>query len=400
MSKRFLATLTTFILIGVVSGGAILLAKGYRFTPGTQTVVGTGILSITSLPEQASVYLDGELRSATNTNINSLAPKEYELKILKDGFIPWQKQIVVREGLVTDVKATLFSAIPSIYPMTFNGVNSVTTSNDNQRLAFVVPNGLETVIVPGPKKAGIWIWDMVDRAVVFVRGREPHQVYIDLGQVDLNAATLRFSPDSNQLMVTIGDRHYTLDTNKMNSTLQDITAIAQPTLNDWDTALIADEQTRLNSIKDIKIKNTASSSAVLKWSPDETKFLFSVDGKQDFKVADIKENLVYDLPPADRYQWLGTSNHVVLTEIESNKATPAPTKKPSSTPDPTTSLSALKQTQVSIVEYDGGNKSIIYAAMVDPEKIISWPDGSRLVIVSSINTPTASKPNLYGISLK
>src|SRR5690348_7384267 len=151
MNKRFLFTLflIAFCLIG--TSIAIFLAKGYRFSPKTGTLTGTGIISITSIPDQASVFIDGHLTTATNANISSLLPKKYDVKITKDGFIPWEKQIDVKEGLVTQIKATLFPAIPTIYPLTFNGVENVNMSPDGQRFVFIVPSSADESIsqLPG-----------------------------------------------------------------------------------------------------------------------------------------------------------------------------------------------------------------------------------------------------------
>src|SRR5581483_5211609 len=100
MSKRFIFTIVTLIIIIAIASVAVFLAKGYRFSPKTGSITGTGILSITSMPDQASVFLDGHLTTATNTNINSLIPKEYDVKITKEGFIDWEKKVQVKEGLV------------------------------------------------------------------------------------------------------------------------------------------------------------------------------------------------------------------------------------------------------------------------------------------------------------
>src|SRR3989339_841992 len=122
MSKRFIITVVTLLVIGLAAGVAILLAKGYTFSPKEKRIVGTGIITVSSQPDAASVYIDGHLTTATNATISSLTPKNYSVKIIKEGFIPWEKQISVKEELVTEVKVTLFPAIPTIYPLTFNSV--------------------------------------------------------------------------------------------------------------------------------------------------------------------------------------------------------------------------------------------------------------------------------------
>ena len=81
MSKRFILTIITLLIIGISAGVAIFLAKGYTFSPKEKRIVGTGIMAIASQPDAASVYLDGHLTTATNANINSLAPKSSNSKL-------------------------------------------------------------------------------------------------------------------------------------------------------------------------------------------------------------------------------------------------------------------------------------------------------------------------------
>ena len=66
MRKRFLLTLVTLLILGGLAAAAVFLAKGYRLSPENKTIFGTGILSLTSTPDQASVYIDGHLTTATN----------------------------------------------------------------------------------------------------------------------------------------------------------------------------------------------------------------------------------------------------------------------------------------------------------------------------------------------
>src|SRR3972149_5186646 len=130
MSKRFIFSIITLVAIVFLAGVAIFLAKGYTFSAKEKRIVGTGIITISSEPDAASVFLDGHLTTATNTTIASLPPKNFTIKVVKEGFIPWEKQILVKEGLVTEVKVTLFPAIPTIYPLSYNGVASQTLSPD------------------------------------------------------------------------------------------------------------------------------------------------------------------------------------------------------------------------------------------------------------------------------
>lgn len=371
MSKRFIITIVTLLVIASLTGIAILLAKGYTFSSKDKKIVGTGIITVSSEPDAASVFVDGHLTTATNATISSLSPKTYSVRVVKEGFIPWERSVDVKEGLVTELKITLFPSLPSIYPLTFTSVANPTLSPDGSKLAYVVPSG---------KKAGIWVWTMSkNQPISFARSSEPHQVAANT-VADFSKASLKWSPDSKQILVTVGSNNYSLDSNNLNNDPRDITAILAATLKGWDEDTKAKDLARIESIKDPKFRQIASDSAILRWSPDETKFMSrreslsdkDKNGVSDMKVYDLELGKGYSLPTAKAQIWLPDSRHIILVEDNT----------------------------VSVLDFDGTNKDVIYAGKFEDSFVFPWPDSSRLVIISSFPTPTASEPNLYGINLR
>lgn len=386
LSPRFLLTILTLLIIVVAASVAILLAKGYRFSSKKGAIItGTGIMSITSIPDQASVYLDGHLTTATNANIDSLVPKSYDVKIVKEGFIPWEKKVEVQEGFVSDIKATLFPAIPTIYPLTYNGVTNTLLSPDAQKLVFIVPGD-------DLKKAGMWVWTMSERPIGFARGSEPHQIAKPIPSVDFTKASLRFSPDSNQVLATLPQLALLLDLDRLNDTPRDITAILQPTLKGWDDELATKNTARILTIKSLKLRQIASNSANLSWSPDETKFFYEDQNQAETKqktvanIVNLIDGKSYKLPGADSILWLPDSKHLVLIDEAKDSQDQE--------------LKEISSGKISVVEFDGNNSSIIYAGTFNTNAVYPWPDGSRLMLITTFPTPTAEKPNLYGINLK
>ncbi|MBI2085988.1 PEGA domain-containing protein [Candidatus Daviesbacteria bacterium] len=406
MSKRFIITIVTLLVIAVVAGIAILFAKGYTFSQKEKRIVGTGIITVSSEPDAASVYIDGHLTTATNATVPSLPPKDYSVKVVKEGFIPWEKQVSVKEGLVTAIKVTLFPAIPTIYPLTFTGVDNATLSPDGSKLAYIVPGFT--------KKGGIWVWtQMRNQPISFVRSSEPHQI-VQNTIADFSKATLKWSSDSKQVLATVDpdkigvdDNNYLLDFDRLNSDPRDITPLLQSTLKSWDEDTQNKNTSRILAIKDINLRQIASGSANVRWSPDETKFMvvnqssvvFPFGGPQSsdktksltadseatlkageailktdssVKVYDLKDRKEYAIPPAKSHIWLPDSMHIILIE----------------------------EGTISVVDFDGTNKAVIYAGSFQDNFVFPWLDSSRLVIISSFPTPTASEPNLYGINLK
>ena len=51
------------------------------------------------------------------------------------------------------------------------------------------------------------------------------------------------------------------------------------------------------------------------------------------------------------------------------------------------------------MEYDGGNKTTLYAGPFDPSFLYTWPDGSGLIILTNFNDETVP-PNLYRVGLR
>lgn len=358
-------TIITLLVITAAAGVAIFLAKGYTFSTAEKRIVGTGIISVSSQPDSASVYIDGHLTTATNATISSLSPKNYNLKIIKEGFIPWEKQIIVKEGLVAEVKVTLFPAIPTIYPLTFTGVLNPVLSPDGDKLAYIVPSG---------RKAGVWVWTMAkNQPIAFARSAEPHQIATNSIN-DFSKATLRWSADSKQILATVGDNNYLLEFDRLNSEPRDITPTLAITSKSWDEDTKSKNDLRIESIQDIRLRQIASDSALLRWSPDETKFMSrrNAVSEKDLKVYVLETKKEYSLPPARSHAWLPDSRHIILVE----------------------------EGTISIVDFDGTNKAVIYAGNFLDNFVFPWPDSSRLVIISSFPTPTASEPNLYGINLK
>lgn len=367
MSKRFIITIATLVVIGVAAGVAILFAKGYTISTKEKRIVGTGIITVTSEPDSASVFVDGHLTTATNATISSLPAKTYSIKLTKEGFIPWEKQVSVKEGLVNALKVTLFPAIPTIYPLTFNGVSQPVLSPDGSKLAYIVTSG---------KKVGVWVWTMSkNQPIAFARSAEPHQIASN-AFIDFSKAVLRWSPDSKQVLATIGNNNYLLESDSLNSEPKDITPILQATFKGWEDDTKAKDEVRILTIKDSALRKIASDSAVVRWSPDETKFMTSL------KVYDLEDNRQYDLLSAKAHIWLPDSRHIILVEEQT----------------------------ISVVDFDGmnngssnngsSNKAVIYAGSFKDNFVFPWPDASRLVIISSFPTPTASEPNLYGINLR
>ena len=162
------------------------------------------------------------------------------------------------------------------------------------------------------------------------------------------------------------------------------------------------------------------SATALFWSPDEDKLMYLATAS-----AQIPENLIPSLPatssqPEDRNI---EPNHIYIYDLEedknfkisvtaveidskitplealSNRYSPLNLQPIQWYPDSNHVIIA-EADKLIITEYDNTNQHTIYAGPFSNNFVYPWPNGSRLVILTSLNGGTDLPPNLYSINLK
>src|SRR3989338_8608850 len=121
MAKRLLISFFSVVFIISLAGVFILYGRGYRYDPQKNKVNPTGILSVSSYPEKASIYINDKLTSATDTSI-SLPPDWYQVRISKEGYQSWEKRIRVQGEVVSQIDALLIPNNPSLKAVTATGI--------------------------------------------------------------------------------------------------------------------------------------------------------------------------------------------------------------------------------------------------------------------------------------
>jgi len=94
----------------------VLYTAGYRYSLQSGRFVQTGILSATSIPKDAGIFLDGErLKSKTPAIAKNILPGEHLVRIEKDGYLPWIKRLSFYSQVTTFIhKAVLFLDQPAL----------------------------------------------------------------------------------------------------------------------------------------------------------------------------------------------------------------------------------------------------------------------------------------------
>ena len=90
------------VLFLIATPFLVLFARGFTFDWHSHRIVKTGTMVVKTDPTGAVVYLDSHKQASTTpTNIRFLAPKDYDVRIEKDGYQAWTKRLSVRPQLVT-----------------------------------------------------------------------------------------------------------------------------------------------------------------------------------------------------------------------------------------------------------------------------------------------------------
>lgn len=400
----FIIALFAFLLIG--TSIAVLYGRGYRFglDNGKPDLKKTGILAAKSTPEGSQILVDDHLTGATNENIN-LSPKQYSIRIQKDGYLPWTKNVIIEEEVVTSANAFLFPTAPKLDSITNIGVTKAVLDPSRTKIAY-------TVASQSARRNGIYVFDTAANPVLSLQGAS-RQIADDTVGL-MSQADLAWSPDGEFIVASIsgelGPTMYQLNGRQMNTAPRDVTAIYDTLQSEWETEIQEKELALIQNLKKPVRKLISDNFRVISWSPDETKILYQASRSADLPfmvkprliginqlyeqrslkkdavyVYDIKEDVNYkalDALPSScnllipnactlPIQWMPDSNHLIVVD----------------------------EKRIDVVEMDGSNKTTVYAGPFIDNFVFPWVDMTRVAMLTNLNNPQI-QPNLYTISLK
>ena len=377
----------TLLVVGTIGLIASYYARGYRLNFKTFHFVPNGLFVVNSEPNGAQVFIDGELKTATNSTL-PLPPGTYDVLIKKECFSSWSKRLVIEKEIVTQVDAVIFPTAPSLSAITFSGAYNPKPSSDLTRIAYGILPSFDN------DKAGLWIIEAVDLPLGFKR--ESRQIT----DGDLTDATWDWSPDSREILLTTKTGVYLLDSGSY--TTQNKRVNVSPKLDEikkeWTDLKNKKLEAQLSRLpdetKDIferKVKEAV-------FSPDENKILYTASGSATIPLGlikplpgsstqkqerDIKTNRIYayDIQEDRNFlitdtdnqiiNWFPTSAHLVLAE---------PNK-------------------ITIIDYDGTNRQVVYSGQYEAPHAYPSANQNRLIILTNLGA-NSSIPNLYSLSLK
>jgi WD40 repeat protein len=399
--------ISLLILICLLLGTAlvVLYAKGYRLDifQGRPKISKTGLLVATSTPNGASVDVNHNLTTATNNTVD-LLPGKYTISIHKDGYFPWEKDVMIAKELVTKADALLYPVAPKLESITATGVQTPILDPSRTKIAYRVASQSSLL-------NGIYVYDMNTRSVLSLQSATK-QIANDTTSL-FSTADISWSPDGAQVLATISaglsKTTYLLQTNQLNTVPRNITAILPSIQSQFDTDRKEKADAQVIALKPALKALIANYFTILSWSPDDSKILYVASAAADLPLIIKPRLLGVDTLYEKRQIKVGglyvydtkedRNTKIIDNTPESCKVAGFSCALPISWFSDSEHLLFVYNKQVHMVEYDGSNDTVVYAGPFIDSYAFPWPDGQRIAILTDLNNSTIL-PNLYTISLK
>ena len=377
---NWIQTVLTIILMIVITTAIFLYTNGYRLEQQKNKrfdLTRTGMVGAKSIPEGASVYLDGILITATNDSIPGIEPGSKNIKIVKRGFVPWEKNIEIYEELVTDITAVLITQSPRIEPLTNTGAFNPSISPSLTKLAYFSKEETDPGVSIVSLTGGFF-------------NNNPNIILKDTRAIKYSEGlSIVWSYDETQLLVeTKNDTWYLVDLQTNNA---HTTNIPDTIKEQWRQDFLKKRDDFITKAKvSDTIKELAKSKQVV-WAPDEKKFLNVEETPTDivYKIYNLEDPLpvgektettvltVNKEQEQPKISWYTDSYHLILLEGNVPKDSAG---------------------KISFIRIDGTNRTEIYNNKLSSDKVYSTSGGDKVVILTSFKSD--GEPNLYTVSIR
>lgn len=416
VKTRLFLTLLGIVVVVIGTASLVLFAQGYRPNPTTNSLSPTGILVAQSYPDGAQIYLNGQLKSATNTSLN-LPPGRYTIEIKMDGFTDWKKELIIAAEEVTRATAWLFPSVPSLRSVTATGATRPAVSPDGSKVAYLLRQGNLTKL---------YTLDLAESPLGLINRESRLITSLPNYQLSTVNSQLIWSPDSRSVLLPASASAIMVNLNS--SQISDVSDRLNFIITTWHTQLLEQNTSRTALLPKAMRDILATSAAEIVWSPHEDKILYTATAS-----AAIPDQLIKPLPgsntqPQNR-DLLPQSVYVYDLEEDRNfllgpALPPTPTPRPvRGLTSPSTPASLLLQigyyhpggfswfptsnhlfktegNRVTIVEYDSLNPTVVYAGPLEENFAAAYPSSKQMLILTNLNPDHSPLPNLYAVSLR
>ncbi|NCF75473.1 MAG: hypothetical protein GWO87_03240 [Xanthomonadaceae bacterium] len=143
----FYACVTIFFILSVI---ILYYSFGYKYSIEDKKTVQIGAIVVKTEPKKSEIYINGKLFKnnllvnllSDYTKIENLSPKTYNVKVEKNNYFSWEKNIEVEGGYITELKNIVLLKNNYKNKILLNGIiastglNNIRVSNDKNKIAY------------------------------------------------------------------------------------------------------------------------------------------------------------------------------------------------------------------------------------------------------------------------
>ncbi len=417
--RPWLVFLAIFVFVGVGVVVASYFLRGYRLDWRRGLLEPSGLLVVNSNPKGASVFINDKLVTATDDTLN-LPPNRYRLKIVKDGYLPWEKTVNVKKEIVKQINAYLFCSTPDLKPLTFTGAINPQLAPNGGRVVYAVASA------SAQSKNGIWVNNLSQRSPLDIVRSNSQQLTRRDNQHLWEKAHFVWSPDSQQVLAYFSRAGtvaaaYLLPASRLisNDQLHDVSFRLPFILKKWRFEKNQEQRQQWALFPEGWQKVASKAATLITFSPDSESVLYLATRKVTLpanlnphpparsdqpETRQIKPGYiyVYNRKEDTNFQ-IGSADDL---GVDRQRLQPAKTLLETLARfnyQPVRWLTAhhlvfINHHQVMVVESDGQNKQALFNGPFIDSFAYPWPDGEKLLVLTSLFPHRP--PNLYIVGIK
>jgi hypothetical protein len=380
----------------VIFAGVVIYARGYRFDFDKKSLTSTGILSASSFPKAAKIYVNDELKGVTDTNL-TLPPGNYKVDIKKEGYTSYSKDVSLKGELVVTIDALLFPLNSTLSPLTNLGLVKAIPVGDSEKVIIFVDKGIEE---EGAEKSGVYLFEGGRKPLPFFPPLTTLALKSNLPEgADLSQAEVIISPDTKEAILEFPvletTRAFLLSLEGENATPFDVTQSKDTLIEAWNKQKLDNNLKVLETYPEDFYKIASDSVEIMSFSPTENKLLYKANknlilppmitpaliatnqapeqrsletGK--IYVYDKKEDKNYHISDGEidpsQIQWYYDSRHLLINQGK----------------------------RIVVVDYDNTNMQTIYSGPYEDIFFTTTEDG-KIITLTNLNPEVNKWPDLY-----
>lgn len=193
---RRILLLVIIIFFVIITPIILLYAQGFRYDFKQNKLIKVGLLYIETTPKTSSIYLNDKLiKKNTPVRLNNLIPGEYNLKVEKDGYFDWEKNVKIEPesaSIYNDI--ILFKNNKNIQKLSDDNIKLINSSPDLKKIIYLINDqnlntlklfntnsgNTETVKTILPANIDNIIWSADSKKILIRTSDEKYFVY-DIG---------------------------------------------------------------------------------------------------------------------------------------------------------------------------------------------------------------------------